>query len=273
MLTFNALLRLGGIDPKTVRLVRHGGAGGTGLVSQYAAWRAGDGRLEEYQQIQHRKVFTVGDVLAAFVVTPAPRNATLFVGLYRVRGIGKVPAGTRDPIFGNDVGGMYQYAIDSDPGLEEYAGRLIIEWGSGTRAWFQNASYNEKQVREIRDDIEPSFPGWLRFVCDADDLSGLYPSWQDMLRNVKGVYLLVDKADGAPYIGSAKGADSLYGRLLSYANGGHGGDVALRARGPRKYQVTVLAIVDMTTPDQRIEEIESAWKQKLLTREFGLNRN
>jgi hypothetical protein len=274
MLTFNAILRLEGIDPEHVLLVRHTDShGGSGLSSPYAAWRAHDGRFESFQQIQSRRVFDGGNLLASFVATPPPRNATLFVGLYNVRTVGIAPAGTRDPIYGNDVGGKHQSVIDSDGRLGDYVGRLTIDWGAAAIVWCQSARNQDKVVREIRDDHEPPFPGLLRFSSDADELPGLYPSWQEVLRNVKGVYLLVDKDDGKRYVGSAKGAESLYGRLLQYSNGGDGGDLALSARGRRRYQVTILQIVEPTTPDQRIEEIESVWKQKLLTREFGLNQN
>jgi hypothetical protein len=48
-----------------------------------------------YQQIQRRKVFPVGSILAAFV--GAPTSDTLFVGLYHVNGSGGIPPGTIDP--------------------------------------------------------------------------------------------------------------------------------------------------------------------------------
>jgi|GEM_PF-3134119 len=63
---------------------------------------------------------------------------------------------------------------------------------------------------------------------------------------------------------------------MNYAAGGDGGDVALEAvarDGRRNYQVSVLEVVDENTPDDTIEQIESYWKNKLLSREFGLNRN
>jgi hypothetical protein len=43
--------------------------------------------------------------------------------------------------------------------------------------------------------------------------------------------------------------------------------------GRRNYQVSVLEVVDKNTPDDTIEQIESYWKNKLLSRQFGLNRN
>ena len=86
----------------------------------------------------------------------------------------------------------------------------------------------------------------------------------------------MDMDSGDQYVGSAKGANSLFGRWMSYTDGGDGGDVGLRAaarQGRRRYQVSVLEVVDQNTPDEAIEQIESWWKGKLLTRRFGLNRN
>ena len=63
---------------------------------------------------------------------------------------------------------------------------------------------------------------------------------------------------------------------MKYADGGDGGDVGLRAanrNGRRKYQVSVLEMIDDHTPDDTIEQIESYWKNKLLTRRFGLDLN
>src|SRR3712207_8858661 len=102
----------------------------------------------------------------------------------------------------------------------------------------------------------------------VDDIPTLPHGWQQVLRAVKGVYLLVDVESGQQYVGSAKGADSLLGRWLEYANGGDGGDGRLKAVGrPRRrnHQVSVLEVVDGNTPDEPIEQIGLYWKYKLLT--------
>jgi hypothetical protein len=128
-------------------------------------------------------------------------------------------------------------------------------------------------VLAIRDPADPRFPGFSQFYCDADEVPGLYATWQEILRSVKGVYLLVDKDSGEHYIGSAKGDDSLLGRFMSYAETNHGGNVELRRRGKRRYRVSILEVVDTRLPDERIEQIEAAWKAKLMTKDFGLNKN
>ena len=61
---------------------------------------------------------------------------------------------------------------------------------------------------------------------------------------------------------------------MDYATDGHGGNEGLKEvskEGRRSYQVSVLEVVDVNTPNETIEQVESYWKSKLLTREFGLN--
>ena len=95
-------------------------------------------------------------------------------------------------------------------------------------------------------------------------MPGLYPGWQERLRETKGIYVLVNKDTGEQYIGSAKGGESLFGRLCDYARTGDGGDVALKHRKGARYQVAVLEIVNLESlPDHTIEQIESWWKRKL----------
>jgi hypothetical protein len=50
--------------------------------------------VEEYPAVQDRDRFEVGGFVASLVVTPPPRNETLFIGLYEVRSVGRCGAGT-----------------------------------------------------------------------------------------------------------------------------------------------------------------------------------
>lgn len=269
MLTFNAILRHEGIDPANVRLVRHQDNRAIVNCTPYNLWRAGDGRLELYQRIQKREVFEVGSTLAAFVATPA--DETLFIGVYHVDGIGVAPSGTIDPVVQAERGGLHLYEIRREDSLSDYAGHLIIDWGKGFRSWVQRADRRDKPVLEIRKEVrEQPFPGFAQFCWDIDQIAAVPLSWQEVLKSVKGVYLLVCKETGKQYVGSAKGEESLWGRFVDYARTGHGGNVELRQRGSRRYQVTVLEVVNS---DTGIERVEEAWKEKLMSRKFGLNKN
>lgn len=273
MLTFNDLLVLGGLDPAQVRLVRHqDNRLRPGRL--YEAWRNNRDTFEDYQSVQSKNRFPVGDLLASFVVTEARK--TVFVGLYRVAGVETLPAGSVDVLIRHDTSGHFKYDLQLIDNLTDYRYRAVIEWGAGVRSWVQRAASQPKQVIEIAEQYEPRFPGFREFVRPMDDVPTLPNGWQQVLRSVKGVYLLVDVESGQQYVGSAKGADSLLGRWISYTDGGDGGDVGLKAaagKGRRNYQVSVLEVVDENTPDDTIEQIESYWKNKLLSRQFGLNRN
>lgn len=267
MLTFNAILRHEGIDPKTVRLVRHQDNKAT--VTPYNLWRAGDAGFEFYQRLQGREVFDVGCLIASFVATPA--DETLFVGLFSVDGIGVAPPGTIDPVSKTDCSGLHLYNIARKPQLAEYAGHVVIDWGRGYRSWVQLADRQDKPVLEIRRELrERPFPGFTQFRWDIDQINAVPLEWQGILKSVKGVYLLVCKDTGQQYVGSAKGAENLWQRFVEYAKTQHGGNVGLKRRTTSGYQVSVLEVVNS---DFGIEQVEEAWKQKLLSRQFGLNRN
>ena len=269
MLTFNAILRHENIDPKNVRLVRHQDTRSTAICTPYNLWRAGDGRFELSQRIQKREVFTVGDLIASFVATPT--DNTLFIGIYRVNGKGIAPEGTIDPSNQNDQVGLLLYDIQPETIMSEYAGHLVIDWGKGFRAWVQRAEWKDKAVLEIRSETnEQPFPGFTHFNWEIDEIAAVPLAWQEVLKSVKGVYLLVCNETGKQYVGSAKGDEGFWGRFVEYARTGHGGNVDLKQRGRHKYQVSVLEVVNSETG---IEQVEEAWKQKLMSRKFGLNKN
>lgn len=273
MLTFNDLLALEEIDTAKVRLVRHQD-GRLGRGRMYEAWRNSREAFESYQRVQSKHRFPVGDLLAVFVVSEARK--TVFVGMYRVNDVGTCPPGSTDALLKHDISGHVQYDLQLVDELASYRDRVVIDWGPGTRSWVQRAANQAKPVSEIADQYEPRFPGFREFVRQVDDVPNLPNGWQQVLRSVKGVYLLVDVDSGQQYVGSAKGAESLLGRWLEYSAGGDGGDVGLKAAakcGGRNYQVSVLEVVGDHIPDETIEQLESYWKNKLLSRQFGLNRN
>ena len=275
VLNFNDILKAASIDLHGVRLARHQAPGSARFRSLYAAWESDGGQalLEEYQRIQSRQVFVVGGHVASFIVTPAPANETVFIGVYAVTGASMCPDGSRDPYNNEDVSGLHLYDLQRDDRFDRYRDRLVVDWGSGTRSWCQHATRQEKPILAIRDAAHQPFPGPGEFVVDIDSVPGLPPSWREYLQHTKGVYLLVDHDDGKVYVGSAKGDDSFWGRWMAYAQNKHGGNVGMKARPGRRYQVSILQVVDVDQSDQGIEQLEARWKRKLLSREFGLNLN
>jgi len=88
------------------------------------------------------------------------------------------------------------------------------------------------------------------------------------------VYLLIHRASGAQYVGSATGADGFLGRWEGYADG-HGGNVAMRELGHpvEDFDVRILETAGSGATVEEVCQLESLWKNKLGSRAQGLNRN
>jgi len=272
MIGFNTLLRDEGIDPTHVKLVRHQDTSHLDRATPYQLWLAADGRLDLYQEIQRRPVFKGARLLASFVATPL--NETLFIGLYENKGVGKAKSGLIDPISGKDVGGMNHYDLDLSPKLAQYRGRVTVEWGAGFRSWVQLARKNDKAIVEIhRTASDPPFPGFLDFCERLGTLPSVPGSWRSVLSAVSGVYLLTNPETGKQYVGSAQGASGFWGRWEEYVASGHGGNRRMRDVPAADYQISVLEVASSSAGPEVMLKMEERWKQKLLSRKYGLNAN
>lgn len=271
-LTLNLLLQAAGIPLGKTRLVRHQDQRSPSGRTPYTAWRAQDGSFEQYQCIQSTERFSVGQWLASFVATPF--GETLFVGLFKVNAVGTVPRGVTDPLGGHDVEGLHLYEIERLDALSEYSGRMVVEWGDGYRSWVQRADRQDKRIIELRKEInDPPFPGFDAFVHTIRTLANVPHTWRSALIAVSGVYLLVSMTTGKYYIGSATGAGGFWGRWESYAANGHGGNLGLKLAAEQDYVVSILEVAASTANEEDVLKLESKWKRKLLSREFGLNKN
>lgn len=107
------------------------------------------------------------------------------------------------------------------------------------------------------------------------------PDWRGALMHMKGVYVIHDQITGKPYIGSAYGDTGIWTRLGEYVASLHGGNVALRELVGHKgseyaranLRFALLEFWSMRTSDEHVLARESYWKDVLLSREFGNNRN
>lgn len=129
------------------------------------------------------------------------------------------------------------------------------------------------------------FPGYDNVLIDFSTLEILVANqkddWRVALENMKGIYLIADKNNGKKYVGSASGDYGIWSRWCTYANTAHGDNDMLveliKKEGmdyARKYfQLSILEIWPMHTPTDTIINRESYWKEVLLTREFGYNKN
>lgn len=278
MLQFTDLLVKAGLDPAQVRLLRHQTKAPSGRTP-YVLWRDKKSAFDDYQSVQ-----TIGNrgnlaapLWASFVVPP--NGGTLFAGIYSAERKGMVGPEWIDPLYDAPgvsltAGGLDRYDTGRPLLLEDYVGRLWIEWGAGTRSWIQRADRQNKVIVELtRTFREDAFPGYTHFVTNVSDIPSLPATWVAALRAARGVYLLTSARTREQYVGSAGGEGGFHGRWLNYAADGHGGNIGLKSSEPSDYQVSILEVCGSAASPEEILAIEQLWKRKLQSREMGLNRN
>lgn len=277
MLMFNALLAASEIDPSTVRLVRHRHRGGNHRAMVDDAIRR-HSRFDEFQRGQAEpgvvQRLSSSNFWASFVALPGAE--TLFVGVWSVVGVkrGHLPDPYR-PDHGKRAPTSVVFDLERSEALHDYAGRILVDWGGGERAWVQYAERRNKPIVELRRRVqEPQFPGFLRFSCSLDAIDVLPVTWVVALRATRGVYLIVHRATGVQYVGVASGEDGFIGRWRQYADG-HGGNVAMRelSHHAGDYDVSVLETFGSNVSFEEACDLETVWKGKLGSRVVGLNRN
>lgn len=275
-LTFNMILSEAGISPKEVRLLRHKDQRAKKGRTIYELWRDDRKKFELYQSIHgiDKRTKLATKYWASFVGTPDDR--TLFTGLYKVKYMGLLKKDTRMP-HADEVlksGSYDKYRLKL---VEEFAnldGRLFIEWGPGKRAWIQYPDRQDKPIVELRTEFkEPDFPGFLNFIKPLSQLDSLPLTWSTALKSCHGVYLLTCPKTKEQYVGMADGHDGFWGRWQDYMQSGHGGNVGLKSRDPSDYQVSILEVAGTSATPADIHQMESQWKEKLQSREMGLNKN
>ena len=165
------------------------------------------------------------------------------------------------------------YDLAPEPRLTDLIGKMIIEWGAGTRAWIQRADKQNKQIVELRKQFkEDDFPGFLKFVKSLSELEKFPVGWINTLKSSKGIYLLTCPKTKEQYVGSATGDAGFWGRWQDYLNG-NGGNVGLKSREPSDYQVSILEVAGTASTNDDILKAEQLWKSKLQSQAMGLNRN
>ncbi|WP_118138545.1 GIY-YIG nuclease family protein [Oceanicella sp. SM1341] len=275
VLTLNTILRGAGVNPSAARLVRHRDKTAVRGREPYDLWRDAPEAFVEYQSVQaNRRKSLHGALWVVFVVTP--QEDTLFAGLWAgvFTGMNSVPYRQVHRDVYDATGTVEMYDLTVDDRLDDLRGRLVIDWGAGTRSWIQYADRREKPVLELRRRFrEPDFPGFLSFQEPLSRIPVLPPPWRAVLQMARGVYLLTCPRTREQYVGSATGGDGFLGRWQNYAANAHGGNVGLKSREPADYMVSILEVAGTSASHDEILARETMWKLKLRSREMGLNKN
>lgn len=279
ILYFSDVLKKVGIDPAKVKLIRHS------VASDQFKPCYEKGMIWEYTRVQNPSFSKGYDYWAVFI--SAQGTLARFYGLYKADGCVPaepelMPQGFPHEDWFDGINGFFN--LEPVDLLKEYENKLFIEWGGGTLAWHQKGT-TEKEIVAIQADEKKIFAGYETLVLSFDELEEIikeevaYEAWHTALKSVKAVYLIVDMVSGQQYVGSAYGNDGLLGRWTEYIKTKHGGNKMMRKLlqdAPERYhafQFSILQVLPKTvTPDEALQ-CEMLYKQKLLTREFGLNEN
>ena len=286
----NDMLAEEGIDPKGVMVFRHRPK--ERELRKVLPWLADENPelFNAYQQTQ-REVVEKAMLRAKFVASfigHEPGKA-VFVGLYKVNGHKPLSYDQywdepKNAELKNKygVGGPTEKDsttlwFDLVP-LEfrkEWKGKLIVCWPGQELSWHRWANQNEFQIHAITEDsiLSREMPKWDRLVLSWNELEVLPKKWCEDLSRWRGIYFLLDESDGKGYVGAAYGQDNLLGRWRSYAQSGHGGNKKLRDRKPENFVFSILQIVAHDMEPDEVQALEANWKDRLHTREFGLNDN
>ncbi len=183
------------------------------------------------------------------------------------------------------------YRLEELPQFKKFEGRLLVSFhryqGMRGRAYYLETYLDQFEVSEI---IPQPYSG--EAFCGYEDINHNFnvleaifenerTDWKAALSSAKGVYLISDKSNGKQYVGSAYGESGIWSRWKCYLGTGHGWNDELTkliaeqgmAYARSNFKFSLLEIMAMTTSDETVIARECHWKNVLLTREHGYNRN
>ena len=151
----------------------------------------------------------------------------------------------------------------------------MISWPPPDISYARWAHKNDFRIKAILEEsvFDKGMPAWGELQLTWNDIRVLPKSWVKKLEDWRGVYFILDGADGKGYVGAAYGHENLYGRWSNYAARGDGGNKRLRQRAPDKFLFSILELVSPTAEKDDVIQRENSWKSRLHTREYGLNAN
>lgn len=179
------------------------------------------------------------------------------------------------------------YWYDARPleAFEKYFGRVIVNFHNTSQNLIRlpETIIDQMEVVEILSNrfSERDFPGYANVTVSWSQLHQIISrnnrEWRTALQNQKGIYLITDTKSGKQYVGSAYGANMIWGRWQDYVLTGHGGNEEVKKLSfeyiKQYFQYSILEIADGKSSDKYIFERENWWKQALLSRKFGYNLN
>lgn len=216
----------------------------------------------------------------SFVDFYPERDAWLFAGIYRIKNYSTRPAAELAKTHAYDVELLDQGA--------DMIGRLKLHLSishvRNVRLKAENYIDKMEMIEVLRKPYTgPGFAGydhasltWPELVCIIQNQR---QDWKTALSHMKGVYVITF-ADGRNYVGSAYGEVGLWSRWTSYALSRHGGNTEMQTLNDQTNgafiegaRFTLIEAWPPRTEDPLIIQREGYWKQALMSRKTGMNRN
>lgn len=267
------------IDPKKILLIRHA------LSDPKCKQYFDNNMVEEYTCIQKKDFNNKYDYWLVF--RSGEGTTAILYSFYKVidsypNTPENMPEGFAAP-WDFDGNGTY-FELERLDTFEEFEHRLTIQWGKNTHNWKHKCT-TEKEILSIQSEKKIPFSSYedVRLMYpklkEIIDNPKIYKDWHDALSMVNGVYLIVDTESGMQYVGSAYGKEGILQRWESYVTKKHGGNKKIKEllnEHPDRYksfQFSILKVLPYDTEEDEVVVFENNYKDKLLTRKFGLNAN
>lgn len=280
-LCFSDVLIKAGIEPKDVKLIRHAYSD-----KCFSACAKAD-LIKEYTS--HQKEGFSKDYKYWAVFISSQSTLAKFYTIYEVGDSipdtrDQAPEGIPEKYAEEYKGECCIFTLKRIDALSDYENKLIIDWGNATRSWHQKGT-TDKPIISILPDSKKVFTGFEDLILDYDLLKEIvedgvtYEAFQTALKSIYAIYLIVDKETGKQYVGSAYNKDGLFGRWSVYVETGHGNNKLMKevvCAYPERYhafQFSILQVLPKTVTDEEIVRIETRWKDKLMSKQFGMNDN
>ena len=245
----------------------------TYMGSLYHMYRYDHALFLKYQSHQATENFNTVEYIVSFIGESG--QEARFVGVFKNCGHETVDEKTS------------MFDFQEVKGFEILNERVIINWGESAISWHQWWRNDKEVVRidkGISNDKVPPFVQYEDVVLNYEQLRKIIDTqnseWKSKLEACNCIYLILDKSNGKHYIGSTYNKQGIWGRWSIYAETGHGNDMSLKELldndslyAEKYFQWSILETLPLNVVDTVAIDIESLYKEKFGTRDFGYNNN